>query len=89
MARLVMLSTKDNPYNPFTNWEEWYQWDIFHHHNSSEKLGRIALTSPALSDAEYSNEMEKAIDFLIANDYEQKYIKVEKVFPDEDFNDES
>ena len=23
----VMLSTVDNPYNPFTNWDEWYAFD--------------------------------------------------------------
>ena len=30
----AMLSTADNPWNPFTNFNEWYAFDVVHGYNS-------------------------------------------------------
>ncbi len=36
-----MLSTEDNPYNPWTEYEKWYQWDVQHGYNLTSYLARI------------------------------------------------
>ena len=69
-----MLTTKDNPYNPFTQFDEWYTYDVLHGYNSCSILGRIARTSPNISDAD--NRVENAIDEIIKNDALNVFIKV-------------
>lgn len=68
MSKAVRLSTFDNPYNPFTSFEQWYIWDVLHGYNSCEYLDRIARTSNQFSDVENIKEIERAIDEIIAYD---------------------
>ena len=58
----VMITTIDNPYNPFMQFEEWKAFDEMKGYYTCEYLARIATTSPDLSDAENSLEMTRAID---------------------------
>ena len=76
MARRCALTTHDNPYNPFTQWYEWFMFDVEKGHNTSEYLGRIARTSEQLSDEENDLENERAIDEIIKLDFMNKYKKV-------------
>ena len=71
-----MLTTIDNPYNPFTQWNEWFLFDVEKGHNTCEYLGRIARTSEQLSDEENDLENERAIDEIIKLDFMNKYKKV-------------
>lgn len=75
--KVYMLTTKDNPYNPFTNFEEWYRFDRDKGYYCSERLARIATTSNTLSDVENERFKEQAIDFLIENDFLGIYKKLE------------
>lgn len=61
-----MLTTVDNPYNPATEFNEWYAWDQAAGYNTLSYLGRIAKTSDELSDADQSLAYEQAIDEIIA-----------------------
>ena len=36
-----MLTTMDNPYNPWTDYEDWYLWDQQHGYNLPGYLARI------------------------------------------------
>ena len=74
----VMLSTKDNPYNPFTHYDEWFQYDFEHQHHCCEILARMAHVSDDLSEDENREECEAAMDRIIAVDPEKKFIKVYK-----------
>ncbi len=74
----VMLTTIDNPFDPFEDFNEWFLFDVEKGYNSSELLGRIAKTSDALSEQENEEEIERAIDDIIKYDLLDIYKKVKK-----------
>ena len=41
----LMLSTSDNPYNPFTQFREWYAFDIANGYNTCSYLARVCELS--------------------------------------------
>lgn len=71
-----MLSTKDNPYNPFTEWKDWLLYDVENGWNSCGTLARMAKTSNSLTEEENKEEIERAIDRIIELDPLQMHIKV-------------
>ncbi len=71
-----MLTTIDNPYNPFDNFQSWFLFDCEKGYNSCAYLARIARTSDAFSDAENSLEIERAIDEIVKFDFQNIYKKV-------------
>lgn len=65
----IMLSTYDNPINPFDDFAKWYWWDtVMLHYNTCEVLDKEAKTSGQFSEAENRAEIERAIDDIIAHD---------------------
>lgn len=72
------LTTVDNPFDPFEQFEEWYNFDTNKRYNSCSYLDRIARTSNQLSDEENNKEIERAIDEIIKLDFTHKYKKVKK-----------
>jgi len=78
MAKEVMLTTIDNPFDPFTEYEEWYRFDEDKGYHSTSYLARIAKTSPELSEEDYRLEVENAIDDIIRLNILGIYKKVEK-----------
>lgn len=60
--RDVMITTIDNPYNPFTDFEKWNRFDRQKGYNTLQYLGRVAKTSIHLSDADNLVAAENAID---------------------------
>lgn len=73
-----MLTTVDNPYNPFKQFDLWYLYDISKGYNSSAYLARIARTSDQFTDEENNEEVERAIDEIIKYDFTNLYKKVRK-----------
>lgn len=71
-----MLTTFDNPYNPFVNFDDWYRFDMDKGYNSCAYLDRIAKTSSQLSDKENDEEVERAIDEIIKYDFMNLYMKL-------------
>lgn len=78
------LTTFDNPYSPYEEFEKWYQYDIEHGYNSSGLLMRIAETSLQFTDNENAYEIEKAIDKIVVADPINIYKKLKITVPDED-----
>lgn len=74
----VMLSTVDNPFDPFDQFDSWYQFDVDKGYNSCAYLARIARTSDQLSDKENDDEVERAIDEIIKYDFMNVYTKVKQ-----------
>ncbi|MBP5596036.1 MAG: hypothetical protein J6Y02_11690 [Pseudobutyrivibrio sp.] len=58
-------STDDNPWNPFTHFDEWYAHDTKYGHNSLCIMARLAHQSPGLTDEENRQEAEQAIDTMV------------------------
>lgn len=76
MAQAYALSTFDNPWNPFTQFDEWLQFDMEKGYNSCSLLARIAKISLSLGEDENLRIISDAIDEIIANDELDVYIKI-------------
>lgn len=57
----LMLSTSDNPFNPFEQFKEWYAFDVSHGYNTLGYLAAVAETSNDQFDIENLLEMNQAI----------------------------
>lgn len=53
-----MLTTTDNPWDPYTQYDSWSQWDHDKGYNTAEYVARIANINEEMTDA----EQEEAID---------------------------
>lgn len=73
-----MLTTIDNPFDPFENFNSWFLFDVEKGYNSCAYLARIAQTSEQFTEKENNEEIEKAIDEIIQHDFMNIYIKVMK-----------
>jgi hypothetical protein len=71
--REFMLTTKDNPFNPWTDYDDWYAFDRDKGYHSPSYQARIAFTSDDLSDEENDQIINQAIEDIIRLD---KYIGV-------------
>lgn len=83
------LTTFDNPYSPYEQFEQWYQYDMDHGYNSSGLLMRLAETSSQFTDNENAYEIERAIDRIIAVDPINNYKKLKITIDDENTADQS
>jgi hypothetical protein len=82
-----MLTTLDNPYNPFTHFDEWYAFDEQHGYNTFNYLARLVKTSDDLSDADERLVIEEAIDEVVKLNVLGIYVKVTKdTFVDRSMN---
>ena len=68
MAR-TLISTTDNKFNPFTQFEQWKAYDeVQCGYYSLSYLARIAVTSPELSPYEMERAIEEACDEIVEMD---------------------
>lgn len=70
------ITTIDNPFDPFTQFDQWLTYDLEKGYNSCAYLARIARTSEQFSDEENEIEIERAIDEIILYDPLNIYRKV-------------
>ncbi|MFL6416751.1 MAG: hypothetical protein ACJ74Y_13900 [Bryobacteraceae bacterium] len=78
---LHMLTTVDNPFNPFTNWDEWFAYDEACGYHTTSYLARIVRTSDELSDADQDVAIEDAIDEIVRENINGLYRKVAEPEP--------
>lgn len=64
-AESVMLTTTDNPFNPFTQFNDWLAYDESKGYYTCEYLARITKTSYELSEEEEESQIEYAIDEIV------------------------
>ena len=76
MAKDCMLTTFDNPYNPFDDFTLWLLYDKEQGYNTCERLARIAKLSDDMSQDEVDAETDRAMDEIIFYDFLNIYKKV-------------
>ena len=73
-----MLTTIDNPFDPFEQFTDWFMFDVEKGYNTCSYLARIAKLTDDMSDQEVNDEIERAIDEIIQYDFMNIYKKVTK-----------
>lgn len=76
METEIMLTTFDNPFDPFDEFVPWFLFDVEKGYNTCSKLARIAHSSDEMSTIEDKRETERAIDEIINYDFLNIYKKV-------------
>lgn len=62
----VMLTTIDNPFNPFEQFTSWFLFDVEKGYNTCSYLARIVHLTEDMTEQERDAENERAIDEIIA-----------------------
>ncbi len=73
-----MLTTIDNPFDPFEDFTNWFLYDVEKGYNSCSYLARIAKTSNSLTERENDEEIARAIKEIIKFDFRNIYKMVQK-----------
>lgn len=77
----VMLTTIDNPYNPFTHFDEWYAYDEIKAMEENRPtccsyLARMSFESDDISEKELEEVNEAVIDDICQLNLTGKFVKV-------------
>lgn len=76
MPESCMLTTIDNPFNPFESFIDWFMFDIEKGYNCCGYLDRVANFTDTMSEEESAAENERAIDEIVALNPTGMYAKV-------------
>lgn len=74
----AMLTTIDNPYNPFTQYDEWWAYDRYLGHYTPEYLARVAVVPDSLSPLDQELAIDDAIAEIVALNFNGLYARVTK-----------
>ena len=80
----IMLTTVDNPFDPFEDFDSWFLYDVEKGYNTCSYLARIAKTSDSLTDGENKEEIARAIKEIIKYDFMNIYKIIKKDEDEED-----
>lgn len=72
------LTTFDNPFDPFTQFDSWFLFDTEKGYYSCSRLARVAKLSDDMSEQETNDEIERAIDEIVKYDFMNVYKKVKR-----------
>lgn len=72
------ITTKDNPFDFFTQFDDWYQFDESKGYHTCSYVARIAKTSNELSDLDNEIEIARAIDEILQLNLTGNYEKIIK-----------
>jgi hypothetical protein len=79
----TMLTTVDNPHDPFTEFIEWFDWDRRMNYHTPSLLGRVSFSSEELSEADQDAAIEEAIDIIVRENVSGVHRKVTREVPDD------
>lgn len=71
------ITTKDNPYSPFTQFDDWFHYDILVGYNTCSYLARLHQGSTDASEFDQFNSLQLAIDELVEL-FPERYMKVQE-----------
>lgn len=72
------LTTVDNPFSPFTQFDEWFAYDQRLGYNTCGLLARIAMTSDELSETDHHQAIQDAIDEIVQANLSGRFRKVSR-----------
>lgn len=78
----TMLTTIDNPHDPFDEFMQWYQWDAMSGYNTPSFLARVLATSYDLSEIDQQIAIEQAIDEIVRENVLGVYRKLQREVAD-------
>jgi len=78
MSTEYKLTTIDNPFNPFEQFDSWHQFDKEKGYDCCERLMRIAKIFDNMSSIEVEQELERAMDEIVKYDFLDLYQKCTK-----------
>ena len=87
MSNNCMLTTIDNPFDPFEQFTSWFLFDVEKGYDSCGRLMRIAKLEDDMTQKEIDEEVERAIDEIIKYDFMNVYKKVTNNTKDVDTED--
>ena len=71
----MWLTTKDNPFNFWTQNEDWLWWDLLMGYNTNAKIMRLAPTSDEnLTEYENDELINAAINDILDFDNDENYV---------------
>lgn len=76
MARVVSLTTSNNPFDPIEQFDEWYAYDLSLGQDTAGFLARIAKVTDELPPVYYDAAIEEAIDEIIEFNVTGNYVKI-------------
>lgn len=78
METQFAITTFDNPFDPFKQFDSWFLFDVEKGYNTCSYLARIAKLTDDMSEQEANAEIERAIDEIIKYDFMNMYKKVKE-----------
>lgn len=72
------ITTLDNPFSPFTQFDDWYRYDEQHGYCTSGYLARIAMLDDNMPEAMWNAEYDRAVDEICSLNILGIYQKVTK-----------
>ena len=79
-----MLTTIDNPFDPFEQFDSWFLFDVEKGYNTCSHLGRVTHISDDMSEEEIEAETDRAMNEIIQYDFQNIYKKVQRKTSRED-----
>ena len=77
------LTTTDNPYDPFEEFEKWYAFDEHNGYHTCEYLDRVVSISKETSESDRNAAINEAIDEILHFNLTGNYKKVTRPVPNE------
>jgi hypothetical protein len=75
---VYMLTTVDNPFDPFTRFDEWLDYDMSMGYNTAAFLDRVAIGSNDLSEPDQTLAVQEAIDQIVSENVSGMWKKVSR-----------
>ena len=73
MVLAYRLTTEDNPYDPFDEFNEWFAFDVSKGYHTTAYLGRVTYTSSDLAQADQIEASNEAVIDAFALNLEGNY----------------
>jgi hypothetical protein len=73
-----MLTTVDNPFDPFTMFDEWMSYDMRMGYNTAAFLDRIAVVSSDMSEPDQALAIQNAIEEIVTENVSGMWKRVSR-----------